>query len=373
MVLWAPNDAPHVVYERDTVPYSRKREVAPSQSDAQSSEYDWQKGEGPSAPNVGRNMAMPLDPTDRPVKLGWVRRGKPNKPESAMHRDTREHEEHLAETKRLHESDRKTYIETRRDFIAKNRDRAGYNPITGEVYDKQATLVTENALVRGPKLLPMRPKEATDFEERKLVRYENRRPIREDFLQRYVLYFPINPNTVYCPSVTVSSVLLVTTVTTTYIASRLFAHIVHPYNSHYGRLTLFFYIERRGAPENAPERASARDAFLPLEVVKHMTAVGEGMFDGMKVDDGHAGRTSRTGIGDGYVPKQEFASDGFFSQRRANEHAGKDSASGLGPGLVPLEGAGVPDTAGFTHGAAAFDFTRGGGGTGGDGGRWMVV
>jgi V-type H+-transporting ATPase subunit A len=52
------------------------------------------------------------------------------------------------------------------------------------VYDKQATLVTENALVRGPKLLPMRPKEATDFEERKLVRYENRRPIREDFLQQ---------------------------------------------------------------------------------------------------------------------------------------------------------------------------------------------
>jgi hypothetical protein len=91
MVLWDPNDGPHRVYEEDTKPSSRKREVAPIVQDARIAEYDWQKGEGPSAPDA-RNMAMPLDPGERPFKLGWVRRGKPGAPESAMRREAREHE-----------------------------------------------------------------------------------------------------------------------------------------------------------------------------------------------------------------------------------------------------------------------------------------
>ena len=82
MVLWDPNDGPHRVYEEDTKPSSRKREVAPIVQDARIAEYDWQKGEGPSAPDA-RNMDMPLDPGERPFKLGWVRRGKPGAPSPA--------------------------------------------------------------------------------------------------------------------------------------------------------------------------------------------------------------------------------------------------------------------------------------------------
>ena len=34
MVLWDPNDGPHRVYEEDTRPSSRKREIAPIRQDA---------------------------------------------------------------------------------------------------------------------------------------------------------------------------------------------------------------------------------------------------------------------------------------------------------------------------------------------------
>ena len=84
------------------------------------------------------------------------------------------------------------------------------------------------------------------------------------------------------------------------------------------------------------------------------------MFDTRKVDDGHAGKTSLTGIGPGYVPTREAASDGIFSEGRTNEFSGKDSESGLGPGLLPVEGAGVSATDSFTHGAAMFDYRRNG-------------
>ena len=100
MVLWDPNDGPHRVYEEDTRPSSRKREIAPIRQDARIAEYDWQKGEGPSAPDA-RNMTMPLDPGERPFKLGWVRRGKPGAPESAMRREARAHESRAAEEQRL--------------------------------------------------------------------------------------------------------------------------------------------------------------------------------------------------------------------------------------------------------------------------------
>ena len=301
MVLWAPNDGPQAVYEEDTKPFARRREVPNPRQAAQFSEYDWQKGEGPSAPDGSRNMAMPLDPSDRPIRIGWIRRGKQHgAPESAMHREQREYEESLELEKRLHSVCLKTNQGQRFEFISKNRDRIGINPITGEVYDDHLARQTAKALVHGPKSLPMRPVESTNFDEMKHRRLETRRPIREAFLQR------------------------------------------------------------QGALEDAPERATASDAFFPPEIYKNLVPVGEGMFDTRKVDDGHAGKTSLTGIGPGYVPTREAASDGIFSEGRTNEFSGKDSESGLGPGLLPVEGAGVSATDSFTHGAAMFDYRRNG-------------
>lgn len=297
MVLWDPNDGPHRVYEEDTRPSSRKREIAPIRQDARIAEYDWQKGEGPSAPDA-RNMAMPLDPGERPFKLGWVRRGKPGAPESAMRREAREHESREAEEKRLAELSQKTAMLRRRDFIASNRDRCGVNPITGEVYDARGAALTEKALVRGPKSLPQRPEEASEFDARRERRAANQKPAREAFLRR------------------------------------------------------------QGAPEDAPERASASDAFLPLEVAKTLVPVGEGIFDTRRNDDGHAGLDGKTGIGPGFVPTAEAAGDGIFAEGRVCAHGGKDSESGLGPGLVPQEGCSVPADAGFLHGAAMFDYRR---------------
>ena len=297
MVLWDPNDGPHRVYEEDTRPSSRKREIAPIRQDARIAEYDWQKGEGPSAPDA-RNMTMPLDPGERPFKLGWVRRGKPGAPESAMRREAREHEAREAEEKRLAELSQTTAMMRRRDFIAANRDRCGVNPITGEVYDARGAALTERALVRGPRSLPERTEEASAFDERRARRAANQKPTREAFLRR------------------------------------------------------------QGAPEDAPERASASDAFLPLEVVKTLVPVGEGVFDTRRVDDGHAGKDAYTGIGPGFVPKAEAAGDGIFAEGRDRAHGGKDSESGLGPGLVPQEGCSVPADAGFLHGAAMFDYRR---------------
>jgi hypothetical protein len=198
----------------------------------------------------------------------------------------------------LTELSQKTAMTRRRDFIASNRDRCGVNPITGEVYDAAGAALTAKALVRGPRSLPQRPVEASEFDARRRRREEHQKPVREAFLRR------------------------------------------------------------QGAPLDAPERASASDNFLPPEIQKTLVPVGEGIFDTRRNDDGHVGKDGYTGIGLGFVPKKEAAGDGIFAEGRVWRHGGKDSESGLGPGLVPRERCSVPADAGFLHGAAMFDYRR---------------
>ena len=141
MVLWDPNDGPHRVYEEDTRPSSRKREIAPIRQDARIAEYDWQKGEGPSAPDA-RNMAMPLDPGERPFKLGWVRRGKPGAPESAMRREAREHESREAEER----ASATPILKKRSISIASRR---GLHHGTGAMYQHVASISSFKFLIFG--------------------------------------------------------------------------------------------------------------------------------------------------------------------------------------------------------------------------------
>ena len=48
-----------------------------------------------------------------------------------------------------------------------------------------------------------------------------------------------------------------------------------------------------------------------------------------------AGKDAESGIGPGFIPRQEAASDGIFAEGRTNRFAGKDNADGFGPGLIP--------------------------------------
>jgi hypothetical protein len=306
MVLWGPNDGPTVSYEEDARPLGRKRELGPIRPDAQRSEYDWQKGEGPSAPD-SRNMATlgTSDPDERPFKLGWVRRGKPGAPASAMAREAKAFEERQAEEDRLVASCLRTAAQTRRDFISRNRDRTGVNPITGETYDEALALETEKAFVRGTRSLPERPSDVTAGEDRRSARSARRLPIRQDFMRR------------------------------------------------------------EGAPADAPERARASDVFAPFERTKPLSANGEGGLDTRRPEQRrgkHVGRGG--GIGPGMFPVEDSAGDGFFlppgEGRRPTARDGKDSQSGLGSGLVPREHCSVPATASFLRGAAMFDFSRSG-------------
>ena len=181
MPLFGPNDGPLYQLEEDAWPLGRKRCVPPM-TDSTDREWDYLKGEGPSAPDA-RSLALPLKPGEgKPFKLGWVVRGKPGAPESAHVRDARE----------ANDPRRDANARRRHDSIAHNRDRTGVNPITGEVVDETKARRTERALVRGPKSIPSRPAEATAWEERKWRSRETRRPVREDAIIREGL--PVAPD-----------------------------------------------------------------------------------------------------------------------------------------------------------------------------------
>ena len=181
MPLFGPNDGPLYQLEEDAWPLGRKRCVPPM-TDSTDREWDYLKGEGPSAPDA-RSLALPLKPGEgKPFKLGWVVRGKPGAPESAHVRDARE----------ANDPRRDANARRRHDSIAHNRDRTGINPITGEVVDETKARRTERALVRGPKSIPSRPAEATAWEERKWRSREPRRPVREDAIIREGL--PVAPD-----------------------------------------------------------------------------------------------------------------------------------------------------------------------------------
>ena len=144
--LFGPNDGPLYQLEEDVWPLGRKRDVRPI-TDSADREWNYLRGEGPSAPEA-RSLALPRRPDPgRPGKLGWVVRGKPGAPESAHVREARVREGGEACARARH------------DFIADNRDRTGVNPITGEVLDERKAARTARALVRGPRSLPQRPPE----------------------------------------------------------------------------------------------------------------------------------------------------------------------------------------------------------------------
>lgn len=263
MPLFGPNDGPLYQLEEDVWPLGRKRDVPPM-TDSTDREWDYLKGEGPSAPDA-RSLALPLKPGEgKPFKLGWVVRGKPGAPESAHVRDARE----------ATDPGREANARRRHDFIAHNRDHTGVNPITGEIVDHAKAHRTERALVRGPKSLPSRPAEATEWEERKWRSREARRPIREDA-------------------------------------------IVH-----------------EGLPVAPDERPTASDNFVPPEYREKRLVVGEGIFDDQR-QRLHAGEDTRCGIGPGMVPTREASGEGVFAEGRLNAHAGRDGAGDLGPDLVP--------------------------------------
>ena len=49
----------------------------------------------------------------------------------------------------------------------------------------------------------------------------------------------------------------------------------------------------------------------------------------------YAGKDAESGIGPGFIPRQNSASDGIFAEGRTFKFAGKDNADGFGPGLIP--------------------------------------
>lgn len=169
--LFGPNDGPLYQLEEDVWPLGRKRDVRPI-TDSADREWNYLRGEGPSAPEA-RSLALPRRPDPgRPGKLGWVVRGKPGAPESAHVREARVREGGEASARARH------------DFIADNRDRTGVHPITGEVLDERKAARTARALVRGPRSLPQRPPERVAEEAARSLACETRRAVRGDALLR---------------------------------------------------------------------------------------------------------------------------------------------------------------------------------------------
>ena len=125
--------------------------------------------------------------------------------------------------------------------------------------------------MRGPKSLPSRPAEATEWEERKWRSREARRPIREDA-------------------------------------------IVH-----------------EGLPVAPDERPTASDNFVPPEYRERRLVVTGERGEDAGASDHPRGKDARCGIGPGMTPTREASSDGVFPTARAR----RGFAGDLGPDLVP--------------------------------------
>ena len=76
----------------------------------------------------------------------------------------------------------------RREYIRDNNDMTGLHPITGEVVDANKHVkcngrdIDPDVRGRGPRHLPERTPAMSAFDERRALRAETRRPIREDFI-----------------------------------------------------------------------------------------------------------------------------------------------------------------------------------------------
>ena len=170
------NEGPLMELAEDSHPLGRKRELAGITPDTHRSGYDFLVGEpgAPSAPDAPGTLALPRQ---QPFRVGW--QGKARAEEPAKDRF-----EKIEQRFQKHEA----HTAIRREFIRDNMDKTGVHPITGEVTDPSKHVrcngrdIDPGVRGRGPRNLPERTPEMSAFDERRALRTERRRPIREDFI-----------------------------------------------------------------------------------------------------------------------------------------------------------------------------------------------
>ena len=170
------NAGPLMELIEDTHPLGRKRELAGITPDIHRAEYDFLVGEpgAPSAPDAPGALALPKQ---QPFKVGW--KGKARAEEPAKDRFEKIEQRFQK---------REAFLPVRREYIRDNNDKTGLHPITGEVVDANKHVecngrdIDPDVRGRGPRHLPERTPAMSAFDERRALRAETRRPIREDFI-----------------------------------------------------------------------------------------------------------------------------------------------------------------------------------------------
>lgn len=170
------NAGPLMELIEDTHPLGRKRELAGITPDTHRGEYDFLVGEpgAPSAPDAPGALALPKQ---QPFKVGW--KGKARAEEPAKDRFEKIEQRFQK---------REAFLPIRREYIRDNNDKTGLHPITGEVVDANKHVkcngrdIDPDVRGRGPRHLPERTPAMSAFDERRALRAETRRPIREDFI-----------------------------------------------------------------------------------------------------------------------------------------------------------------------------------------------